>query len=130
MALATGPSRGIVVAFLPGITPQFRATHRAIDDLALMRALAGMCVIDPAAATELAAALRAAAGHPGPVYLRGLRGAVAELFEPDGFEFRIGEARVLLDGGDAALIGTGLGTQWALEAAQRLRGEGVAASLL
>jgi transketolase C-terminal domain/subunit len=57
MALATGPSRGIVVAFLPGITTPFKATHQAIDDLALMRALAGMTVVDPADATELAAAL-------------------------------------------------------------------------
>jgi transketolase len=130
MALATGPSRGIVVAFLPGISTPFRATHQAIDDLALMRALAGMCVIDPADATELEAALWAAAEHPGTIYLRGLRGSVTELFEPEGFEFRIGEARVLLDGGDVALIGTGLGTQWALEAAQGLRREGVSASLL
>jgi transketolase len=130
MALATGPSRGVVVAFLPGITTPFRATHQAIDDLSLMRALAGMCVIDPADATELEAALWASAEHPGTVYLRGLRGSVAELFEPAGFEFRIGEARALLDGGEAALLGTGLGTQWAIEGAQVLRREGVSASLL
>lgn len=130
MALATGPSRGVVVAFLPGITTPFRATHQAIDDLAIMRALPGMAVIDPADATELAAAVDAAAEHDGPVYLRGLRGAVAELFEPEGFRLRIGEARRLREGRDAALVSTGLGTQWALEAAALLEERGVAVSLL
>jgi transketolase len=130
MALATGPSRGIVVAFLPGITTPFRATHQAIDDLALMRALPGMTVIDPADATELAAAVDAAAEHDGPVYLRGLRGSVAQLFEPDGFRLRLGEARRLRDGGDVGVVSTGLGTQWALEAAALLDGRGVAASVL
>src|SRR5215218_8109256 len=70
MALCTGPSRGIVVAFLPGITTPFKATHQAIDDLALMRALAGMTVIDPTDATELAAALDFAVAASGPVYIR------------------------------------------------------------
>ena len=130
MALATGPSRAIVVAFLPGITTPFRATHQAIDDLALMRALPGMTVIDPADATELAAAVPAAAAHDGPVYLRGLRGAVAQLFDPDGFELRIGEARILRMGGEVALVGTGLGTQWALEAVALLDDRGIEASLL
>src|SRR5919198_253846 len=81
MALCTGPSRGIVVAFLPGITTPFRATHQAIEDLALMRALPGMCVVDPADATELEAAVLAAAAHPSSVYLRGQRGAVTQLFD-------------------------------------------------
>lgn len=130
MALCTGPSRGIVAAFLPGITTPFRATHQAIDDLALMRALPGMTVVDPADATELGAALHAAAEHDGTVYLRGLRGAVAELFEPEGFAFRLGEARTLLEGADAGIVATGLGTAWALEAAEVLRSRGVAAGLL
>jgi transketolase len=130
MALATGPSRGVVVAFLPGITTPFRATHQAIDDLALMRALPGMAVIDPADATELVAAVDAAADYDGPVYLRGLRGAVAQLFEPKGFELRIGQARTLLDGADVGMLSTGLGTQWALEAASLLDERGVRASLL
>jgi transketolase len=130
MALATGPSRGIVVAFLPGITTPFRATHQAIDDLALMRALPGMTVIDPADATELAGAVRAAVADDGPVYIRGLRGSVVQLFEPEGFELEIGAARVVRDGADVALAGTGLGTQWALEAAEVLERRGVSAAVL
>jgi transketolase len=122
MALATGPSRGIVVAFLPGITTPFRATHQAIDDVALMRALPGMTVIDPADATEMAAAVEFAVEQPGPVYVRGLRGAVARLFDAEGFELRAREVR---SGGDIGIVSTGLGTQWALEAAD-LIGAGAA----
>jgi len=130
MALATGPSRGIVTAFLPGITTPFRATHQAIDDLALMRALPGMTVLDPADATELAAAVRAAADHDGPVYMRGLRGAVTQVFDPEGYAFEIGRARVVRAGDDAAIVSTGLGTQWALEAAALLAERGVETSVL
>jgi transketolase len=130
MALATGPSRGIVVAFLPGITTPFRATHQAIDDLALMRSLPGMTVVDPADATEVAAALRAAVAHEGPVYIRGQRGSVVQLFDPEGFELSIGEPRVIRDGADVGLVATGLGTHWALEATDVLAQRGVAAAIL
>lgn len=120
MSLATGPSRGIVVAFLPGITTPFRATHQAIDDLALMRAMPGIAVVDPADASELQGALHAAADAQSTVYLRGLRGTVPRLFEPRPFE--IGVARQIVDGGRIGLIATGLGTTWALEAAELLDG--------
>jgi transketolase len=124
MALSTGPSRGIVVAFLPGITTPFKATHQAIDDLALMRALPGMTVIDPADATELSAAVEFAVAAAGPVYIRGMRAVVPRLFDPARFELR---AREVLTGGEIGLISTGLGCQWALEAAELLDGR---ASLL
>jgi len=114
MALTTGPSRGIVVAFLPGITTPFRATHQAIDDLALMRALPGMTVVDPADATEMAAAVEFAEKQAGSVYIRGLRGSVARVFD-DAAGLHAREVRA---GNGPALIGTGLGTQWALEAAE------------
>ncbi len=130
MALCTGPVKAIVVAFLPGITTPFRATHQATDDLALMREIPGMTVIDPADATELAAALGAAAAHPGTVYLRGLRGLVEERFDPAGFEFAIGQARTLRRGADVAIVSTGLGTAWALDAVDELATRGVESSLL
>jgi transketolase len=115
MAFCTGPSRAIVVAFLPGITTPFRATHQATDDLALTRAIPGMSVVDPADATELEGALGAAVAHDGPVYIRGLRGRVARLFDPaEGF--RLGAARVLREGGDVGVLSTGIGAQWVAEA--------------
>lgn len=130
MALGTGTVNAIIVAFLPGITTPFRATHQATDDLALMRAIPGMTVIDPADSTELRAALSAAAANTGTVYLRGLRGLVEERFDPEGFVFTIGAARLLSDGPDVAIVGTGLGTAWALDASEILATRGISASLL
>ena len=116
MAFATGPSRAIVVAFLPGITTPFRATHQATDDLALTRTIPGMTVVDPADATELAGALEAAVAHDGPVYMRGLRGRVPRLFDPVETEFRLGETRLLRSGADVGVITTGLAAEWVGEA--------------
>jgi transketolase len=129
MALSTGSHTAVVAAFLPGITTPFRASHQSTDDLAITRTIPGMTVIDPMDATELSAALRAAVAVPGPVYLRGLRGQVPEILTPP-LEFTIGATRLLRDGDDIAFIGTGLGTRWALEAADLLRGSGVAAAVL
>jgi transketolase len=131
MALATGPTPSTIVAFLPGITTPFRATHQAIDDLALMRAIPGMTVIDPVDATELRAAFLATLDSDGPVYLRGLRGQVDRLLDPRDYAFHTGRVHALRPGGaEIGLIGTGLGTQWALEAAQSLALAGVDAGVL
>jgi transketolase len=129
MALSTGSRAAVVAAFLPGITTPFRATHQGTDDLAITRGIPGMTVIDPMDATELSAALRAAVEAGGPVYLRGLRGQVPEILTPP-LEFTIGATRLLRDGGDVAFIGTGLGSRWALEAAELLASRGVAAAVL
>ncbi len=129
MALATGGGTAVVAAFLPGLTTPFRATHQATDDLAIMRAVPGMTVIDPLDATELAAAVHAAVAAGGPVYLRAERGEVPEILPP-GTGFEIGRTLLLRDGADAGLIGTGLGTRWALEAAEILAVHGVEAAVL
>lgn len=128
MALSTGSRSSVVAAFLPGITTPFRASHQGTDDLAIMRAVPGMTVIDPMDATDLAGALRAAVAAPGPVYLRGLRSAVAQILPPGPFE--IGKVRLLRDGDDVGLVGTGLGSQWAMEAAERLEDDGIDAAVL
>lgn len=130
MALATGPSNAVVVGFLPGITTPFRATHQAVDDLAIMRALPGISVVDPADATELSAALVAAVEFPGLVYMRGLRGQVAELFPPERFSFEIGRATTLRSGTDVGVISTGLATQWVAEAVKHLEHAGVSVGVL
>ncbi len=129
MALSTGRHTVVVTAFLPGITTPFRASHQGTDDLAVMRAIPGMTVIDPMDATELSAALHAAVGVDGPVYLRGLRGEVEAVLEAP-YELDLAHARLLRDGADVGLIGTGLGSRWALEAAGLLAGEGISAGVL
>lgn len=121
MCMASGPSnRGIVVGFTPGILNPAKVHHQALEDLAMTRALPGVCVIDPIDATEFAAAVLAAADHPGLVYMRGHRGRVIRLFDPAGLEFRIGATRVLRQGEGVGIVGTGAGSQWALEASEIL----------
>jgi transketolase len=130
LALGTGDIHAIIVAFLPGITTPFRATHQATDDLALMLAIPGMTVIDPADATEFSAAVCAAVDHRGPIYIRGLRGQVERRFPEQQFEFEIGRARWVREGHQRLIISTGLATSWALDAAEALSNHGCSASIL
>jgi transketolase len=113
MSLATRPCRAIIAGFLPGIESRFRGTHQAIDDLAIMRSLPGLTVIDPCDATELVEAVMAAADWDGVVYLRCSRGKVERLFDPKSGAFEIGAARLLRRGsGTVAAISTGAATRW------------------
>jgi transketolase len=130
MSLATGPTRATVVGFLPGIMSRFRGTHQAIDDVALMRALPGITVVDPCDATELEQALWAAADHDGVVYLRANRGRVPVVFDRDHRRFRIGETVQVRAGADAAIVSTGLGTYWSLQAAAVLAARGIETAIL
>ncbi|MGO0121943.1 transketolase family protein [Desulfothermobacter acidiphilus] len=100
------------------------ASHQALEDLALMRALPGMTVLVPADAVETEKAVRAALEVDGPVYLRLGRAPVPVLHGPD-FIFRLGEAVCLREGKDATIIATGIMVSQALEAAQMLADEGL-----
>ena len=81
-----------IIAGLPGLTTGYGGTHQAIEDLALMRMIPGLVVIDPCDATEIAQATAAAADHDGPVYMRLLRGKVAVVLDPVTYRFAIGRA--------------------------------------
>jgi transketolase len=131
MALSTGPGRpAVVVAFLPGITTPFTATHQATDDLSIMRAVPGMTVIDPADATDMEDVLSAVVNLSGPAYVRGLRARVRRVIDPTDYRFTVGKTYELRPGSDAGMISTGLGTQWALDAATLLAEEGVDTAVL
>ncbi len=119
-----------IIAGLPGLTTGYGGTHQAIEDTGLMSLIPGLVVIDPCDATEIAAATRAAAAYPGPVYMRLLRGKVPVVFEPAGFEFSIGKARLVREGGDVGFIATGFMTERAIDAADRLAARGIAAGVL
>lgn len=114
-----------LVGFLPGITTPGGVTHQAIDDVALMRAVPNMTVLECGDATDVETVLDAAHGVDGPVYLRMLRGEVPRLFSADE-PFAIGRARVLAEGGDVAVLTSGICTEEALRAAAVLRDRGVA----
>ena len=113
-----------------GLTPgQDGVTHQGLEDMALMRSLAGMTVIQPADAASTRKAVWAAAAHPGPVYLRLTRDPVPVLYD-DSLEFEIGRAITLRDGKDATIIAIGDMVALAVEAADMLEAEGLEVGVL
>jgi transketolase len=104
-------------------------SHQAIEDIAVMRALPGMTVVAPGDGVECAKAVAACAAYGAPVYLRMTRDPSPVVFD-DGYDFRIGRAVVLRRGTDVTLICTGIMLGRAVEAAELLAGEGIAAHLL
>lgn len=129
IALAHSQLNVKIIAGLPGLTTGYGGTHQAIEDLALMRMIPGLTIIDPMDATEIDAATAAIAEHPGPVYMRLLRGAVPVVLEP-GVRFEIGKARKLRDGSDVGIISTGLMSERAIDAAGVLDKRGVSVAVL
>lgn len=115
-----------------GITLGFYGTsHHATEDLAITRAMAGMTVVAPADAASLAAAVRAAARWPGPIYFRVGRGREPDVYRPDQLEeFAIGRAIQHGAGADLTILTTGSSVHPALEAAALLRERGHDVGLL
>ena len=100
------------------------ASHQCCEDIALMRTIPGMTILNPADVVEARLAVRAAAAHAGPVYLRFGRLAVPVIFG-ENYCFEIGKGVQLRDGGDATVIATGLMVNEALQAADTLEKEGI-----
>jgi transketolase len=119
-----------IIAGLPGLTTGYGGTHQGIEDLALMRAMPNLVVLDPCDATETAQATEAIAKFEGPVYMRLLRGQVPVVLDPATYRFEIGKAKLLRDGSDLAIISTGLMTGRALEASADLEKQGIRAAVL
>jgi len=110
--------------FLPGITTPGGATHQAIDDIAVLRALPNMALIEVGDATDVETVLDAVQGVDGPVYVRMMRGEIPRLFAPSEPP-RIGRARLLETGTDIALFSSGICTEEAMRAVRVLRKRGV-----
>lgn len=116
---------------LPGLTTGYGPSHQATEDLALMRAIPGMTIVDPCDALDIAQAVPQIAAHKGPVYLRLLRGQVPlVLDEIEGYQFELGKAKMLREGDDVLVIASGLMTMRALEAAQDLAADKVGVAVL
>lgn len=105
------------------------ATHQCCEDIALMRSIPGMTILNPADDTEARLAVRAAAEMQGPVYLRFGRLAVPIIFDSD-YRFEIGKGVQLREGGDLTIIATGLMVNEALAAAELLKNEGISARVI
>lgn len=130
MGAALGKANVKVIAGLPGLTTGYGGTHQGIEDIALMRSVPNLVVIDPCDATELTQAVAAIASYQGPVYMRLLRGKVSIVLDPNKYRFELGRAKLLQDGDDVLLISTGLMTGRALDAAKQLGVAGISAAVL
>ena len=118
-----------IVGFMPGVSSPGGPSHQAIDDVALMRAIPNMTVVDLADATQIRAALPSIADIPGPVYLRLKRGEIPVIFEDD-HEFSLTTAQTLIEGTDLAVIASGMMLSSAISAADTLAASGVSASVI
>ena len=105
------------------------ATHQCLEDIALMRAIPNMTVINPADAVEAKKAVFAAIKQDGPVYIRFGRLPIPVIFDDD-YKFEIGKASVLRDGKDVTIIATGLMVNEALKAYDILKDEGISARVI
>ncbi len=105
------------------------ATHQCCEDIALMRTIPGMTIINPADDVETKKAMRAAMEINGPVYMRFGRLAAPILFD-DFYTFEVGRGVTLTEGKDVAIIATGLMVSEALDAAAQLKNEGIAARVI
>jgi len=113
-----------IFGFLPGITTPGGATHQATDDIAVMRTLPNMTVLETGDATEVEGVLDVAHSVEGPVYIRMLRGEVPRLFDKNQ-TMQLNHARVLSDGTDITLLSSGICTEEVMRATAALRKKGL-----
>lgn len=106
------------------------ATHQCNEDIALMRTIPGMVVINPCDDVEARAAVKAAYEYEGPVYLRFGRLAIPVINDEETYKFEIGKGSVLKEGKDVTVIATGLCVNEALEAAKLLAADGIDAEVI
>lgn len=106
------------------------ATHQCNEDIALMRTIPGMTIINPADGTEARAAVEAAILHDGPVYLRFGRYAVPYLYDESTYRFELGRGVKLAEGSDVTIVATGLMVHLALAAKDLLKADGISAEVI
>lgn len=106
------------------------ATHQCNEDIALMRTIPGMVVINPSDDVEARAAVKAAYEHHGPVYLRFGRLAVPVINDNEEYKFELGKGITLKDGKDVTIIATGLPVSESLEAAEMLEKDGISVRVI
>lgn len=115
---------------LPGLTTGYGPSHQATEDLAMMRGVPGMTVVDPCDALDTEQAVPQIAAHKGPVYMRLLRGNVPLVLDEYDYHFELGKAKLLRDGSDVLVISSGFLTMRVLEAAQVLAKDNVDVAVL
>ena len=119
-----------IVCALPGLTTGYGPSHQAAEDLALMRAMPNMTVIDPCDALDIEQMVPAIAAHKGPVYARLLRGNVPAVLDEYDYSFELGKAKMLHDGAEVLIISSGIMTMRALEVAKALESDRIGVGVL
>ncbi|MBI5340117.1 MAG: transketolase family protein [Mycolicibacterium rufum] len=109
-----------VVGGLPGLTTGYGPSHQATEDMAIFRGMPNLTIVDPCDSVDIEQAVPQLAEHPGPTYLRLLRGNVPTVLDEYDYRFELGKAKVLRGGADVVLISSGLMTMRALQAAEQL----------
>jgi transketolase len=115
---------------LPGLTTGYGPSHAAIEDIAMMRGVPGLTIVDPCDALDIEQAVPQIADHKGPVYMRLLRGNVPLVLDEYDYRFELGKAKPLRDGNDVLVISSGFLTMRALEAAKALAADKVGVAVL
>ena len=124
MSIAYGDMPVRMFGFLPGVTTPGGPSHQATNDLAVMRSLPNMTVVEVGDATDIEGLYDLSREVPGPIYFRMLRGEVPRLF-PNNEAMKLNHARTLSEGDDIALLTTGVCTEEALRVTDFLRKAGV-----
>ena len=106
------------------------ATHQCLEDIALMRSIPGMVIVNPADAVEARAAVKAALEYNGPMYLRFGRLAVPVFNDPDDYKFELGKGICLKDGTDVTIVASGVTVDMSLKAAELLSAKGISARVI
>lgn len=106
------------------------ASHQCNEDIALMRSIPGMVVVNPSDAVEAAAATKAVMEYEGPVYLRFGRAPVPIINDREDYQFELGKGVVLREGSDVTIVATGILVSAALEAAKDLEKDGISAEVI
>ena len=106
------------------------ATHQCNEDIALMRTIPGMVIINPSDAVEARAAVEAAIKHVGPVYMRFGRLAVSVINDKPDYKFEIGKGKMMADGNDVTIVATGIMVEQALIAREMLLADGISAAVI
>ena len=119
-----------ICAALPGLTTGYGPSHQATEDIAMMRAIPGLTIVDPCDSLDIEQAVPAIANYNGPVYMRLLRGNVPLVLDEYDYTFELGKAKVLREGKEVLIISSGLMTMRALEAAAELQRDSIGVTVL
>lgn len=119
-----------MVCALPGLTTGYGPSHQATEDVAILRGMPNLTIVDPCDAVDIEQAVPQLAAHNGPTYMRILRGKVPRVLDEYDYTFQLGKAQLLRDGGEVLLISTGLMTERALEAAKTLAEDKIEVAVL